>query len=50
MGGFVLEDETQIYREILQGNYRLIYRVERERVIIVAVHHAARLLDTDNLG
>jgi addiction module RelE/StbE family toxin len=50
MGGYVLEDDTRSYREILQGNYRIIYRVDGERVIIVAVHHSAKLLDTKDLG
>ncbi|MBI3463582.1 MAG: type II toxin-antitoxin system RelE/ParE family toxin [Planctomycetes bacterium] len=45
-GGYVSEDDSQTYRELIQGNYRVIYRVEGQRVIVVAVHHAARLLDT----
>jgi addiction module RelE/StbE family toxin len=45
MGGVIREDQTKTYREVLQGNYRVIYRVAGEQVIIVAVHHAARLLD-----
>lgn len=44
-GGFIAEDDRQIYREIIQGNYRVIYRVDGDRVLIVAVYHAARLLD-----
>ncbi len=44
-GGFIAEDDRQIYREVIQGNYRVIYRVSDDTVIIVAVYHAARLLD-----
>jgi addiction module RelE/StbE family toxin len=48
-GGFVLEDESRTYREVLQGNYRIIYRVQADMVYIVALHHAARLLDPGEL-
>ena len=44
-GGYIAEDSRQIYREIIQGNYRVIYRVSSDDVFIVAVYHAARLLD-----
>lgn len=44
-GGYIAEDSRQIYREITQGNYRVIYRVSGNDVLIVAVYHAARLLD-----
>ncbi len=47
LGGVVLEDVTRTYREILQGNYRIIYRIDEEVVYLVAFHHAARLLDVD---
>ena len=40
-GGYIAEDSRQIYREIIQGNYR----VSGNDVLIVAVYHAARLLD-----
>jgi toxin ParE1/3/4 len=32
-------------REIIRGNYRIIYRVGSSRVDILAVYHAAQLLD-----
>ncbi|MEM8865015.1 MAG: type II toxin-antitoxin system RelE/ParE family toxin [Planctomycetota bacterium] len=48
-GGLVAEDETRRYREVLQGNYRVIYRADKERVYLVAVHHAARLLQPSDL-
>ena len=35
-------------REILRGNYRIIYRVAPGRIDILAVYHSSRLLeDTD---
>lgn len=33
------------YRHIISGNYRTLYRIERDRVIVLRVIHAARLLD-----
>ncbi|MGH3089068.1 MAG: type II toxin-antitoxin system RelE/ParE family toxin, partial [Rubrobacteraceae bacterium] len=32
-------------REVIHGEYRIIYRVEPERVSILTVRHARRLLD-----
>ena len=43
-GGFIDEDDRHVYRQLIQGNYRLIYRCERDDILIVAVYHAARLL------
>jgi addiction module RelE/StbE family toxin len=52
MGGYVLEDESHTYREVLYGNYRVIYRCDADAKIayIAAIHHAARLLDPESLG
>lgn len=49
LGSWIAEDDRRTYREVLQGNYRVIYRVTDETVYLVAVHHAARLLDTTDL-
>jgi addiction module RelE/StbE family toxin len=49
LGSYLPEDDSQTYRELIQGNYRMIYRVENQRVLIVAVHHAARLLHIEEL-
>jgi addiction module RelE/StbE family toxin len=43
-GGFISEDNRRIYRQLIQGNYRIICRSEGDDVFIVAVYHAARLL------
>ncbi len=50
-GSWLPEDESQIYRQLLQGNYRIVYRFSAadSTVYIVAVHHAARLLDPGKL-
>lgn len=44
-GGLIAEDDRGIYREVIQGNYRIIYRPAGNEVFIVAVYHGARLLD-----
>lgn len=48
-GNYVPEDDTLGYRQLLLGNYRIIYRVDKAVVYIIAIHHAARLLDADTL-
>ena len=50
-GGYVEEDELKRYRQVLQGNYRVIYRHNPAHgiVYVVTVLHAARLLDPDLL-
>jgi plasmid stabilization system protein ParE len=44
-GNIVEELRHRDVREILHGNCRIIYRVARNRVEILTVYHAARLLD-----
>lgn len=44
-GRIVPELEIENIREIILGNYRLIYRVREDQVQILTVHHGARLLD-----
>jgi toxin ParE1/3/4 len=48
-GSVIPEDDDGVYRQLVQGNYRLIYRVAGDRVFIIAVQHAARLLQVDEL-
>ena len=43
-GRTVPEDETGFYRELLVGNYRVVYRVDQDTVTIVTIIHGARLL------
>ena len=43
-GGMVLEWEKEDVREIPVGNYRVIYRLQDNRVIVLTVIHAARQL------
>ena len=49
-GSFVPELESKTYREIFQASFRIIYRVQGDAVYIVAVRHAAKLLDSGDLN
>jgi toxin ParE1/3/4 len=50
LGGWLPEDDRGVYRQLIQANYRIIYRVEDDAIYLVAVHHAARLLNVDELN
>ena len=43
-GRVVPEFNSEIIRELLEGNYRIIYQINSDNVGIVRVHHAARQL------
>jgi addiction module RelE/StbE family toxin len=46
-GRMVPEYERHDLREIIRGNYRIVYRLIDESTIdIITVHHSARLLNT----
>lgn len=42
MGRRVPEAESDDVRELIVGSYRLIYRLETDRVLVVAVIHGSR--------
>ena len=48
-GQVVTEIGREEIREILQGNYRLIYQVSAQRVDILTVYHSARILYESDL-
>jgi addiction module RelE/StbE family toxin len=43
-GRNVSEDKRGIYRELIVGNYRVVYRVDGDTVTIMTLIHGARLL------
>ena len=43
-GKIVPEFGHKSLRELMQGNYRIVYKKHRDYIGIVRVHHAARLL------
>jgi plasmid stabilization system protein ParE len=48
-GRVVPEVERPNLRELLVGNYRVIYRIDEDVIVILAVRHGRRLLDLDEL-
>lgn len=38
------------YREIIHGNYRIIYRLEEKRILILTVRHGSQILPREDLG
>ncbi len=44
LGRIVPEFENETIRELIEGNYRIIYKLANSQVFIVRLHHAARLL------
>ena len=50
LGRVVPEKADPQIRELLQGNYRIIYRQIDDVVEILSVYHGSRLLDPDRLS
>lgn len=50
LGRIVPEKNDPLIREIILGNYRIVYRLRNEIVELLAIHHSARLLDPSKLG
>jgi plasmid stabilization system protein ParE len=48
-GRIVPELGNATIREIILGNYRIVYRLRRDVVEILTVYHGARLLDPSDL-
>lgn len=49
-GRIVPEIGSPDYRELILGNYRIIYRVQSDLVQILTLHHTARLFDPRQLN
>ena len=49
MGRAVPEFNDEVIREVIVGNYRVIYRVRADAVEILTVFHGARLLDVKDI-
>jgi len=48
-GRMVPEAEDPVIREVILGNYRIVYRTNQELVEILTVYHGARLLNPRDL-
>jgi plasmid stabilization system protein ParE len=49
-GEVIPEIGREELREVLQGNYRIIYRVSESKVDILAVFHSARIFDERDIS
>ncbi|MBI1938275.1 MAG: type II toxin-antitoxin system RelE/ParE family toxin [Ignavibacteriales bacterium] len=45
LGRVVPEYNNARIREIIFGNYRIIYKYKHDEIVILTVYHSARLLD-----
>lgn len=43
-GRVVPEFNNETIRELIQGNYRIIYKISATQLSVVRIHHSARLL------
>ena len=50
VGRVVPESNRDDIREILHGNYRIVYRLIGDEVQLLTIHHSARLLDPSEPG
>jgi len=48
-GRVVPEFGSEDIREVIVGNYRVIYRIKQNAVQVATVHHGARLLDSEKI-
>jgi len=49
-GRVVPETRREEIRELLYGNYRIIYKLTEEAILILTVRHGRRLLSPSDLG
>jgi len=49
LGNYIAEDNIYGYRQVIQSNFRIIYRTDGIRVFIVAIHCVARISKSENL-
>lgn len=49
LGRVVPELKNECVRELVLGNYRIVYRVTHRTCEILTIHHGARLLDPKRL-
>ena len=43
-GRVVPELNSEIIRELIEGNYRIIYRIDPDIISIIRIHHSSRIL------
>ena len=48
-GRIVPEINNDFFRELMYGNYRIIYRIEANRVSILTIRHGKQILPVDEI-
>ena len=48
-GRIVPEIENPIFREIISGNYRIIYKYENAEIVILTVRHSRQILPIEEI-
>jgi len=46
----VPEIQRKDFRELIHGNYRIIYRIEKGRISILTVRHSKQILPVDEIS
>ncbi len=49
LGRIVPEINKDQYREVIYGNYRIVYRIEEKRISILTVRHGKQLLPIEEI-
>jgi addiction module RelE/StbE family toxin len=49
IGRKVPEINSESFRELIFGNYRIIYRIAKDQLAILTIHHGKQLLIVDTL-
>ena len=49
LGRIVPEIKNSQFRELLCGNYRIIYRIEKKHISILTIRHGKQLLPIDEI-
>jgi addiction module RelE/StbE family toxin len=48
-GRIVPEINNYFFRELIYGNYRIVYRIEENRVSILTIRHGKQILHVDEI-
>lgn len=49
-GRLVPETNNRNIRELIYGNYRIVYRIEKKRISILTVRHGKQMLPVDEIA
>jgi addiction module RelE/StbE family toxin len=49
IGRVVPEIKSDQFRELIYGNYRIIYRIEKEQISILTIRHGKQILPIDEI-